>query len=356
MSIQHLELAYAALSAFSPRVSDWNEDNFIDWEVDAKNLVMLAAEFGAAFRALDDSHEWLKRAQRFDEITGPDSEYERSRQAVVSQLPAASQSSSNPTALVRRWGALTGEETSFAPFPMPVEANLMFAESLLLCHDAGPRRDAVLRWREELARVEKDAEREHLWGTFLIKICTASIDPSFDSYFGHEAMESLLLAFRPLHRVAVAIRSAARSLYRLKIEQAGRHAEPRSDDVPSARREGDEECDRDDANPADVLERGTRQNFEHRECPLVLGNADAGEIVVLGKKKVLPLKRFKVIQALAGEFPATLTKDQLAEKSDCTDAVNMLKAIAKSDDDWRQVIKLAGTTGGGYGLIPRRLC
>src|SRR5271157_1466827 len=40
----------------------------------------------------------------------------------------------------------------------------------------------------------------------------------------------------------------------------------------------------------------------------------------------------------------------LAIESGCGDAVNILKRLAKSDPDWKAVIKLAGKPGGRYRI------
>jgi hypothetical protein len=73
--------------------------------------------------------------------------------------------------------------------------------------------------------------------------------------------------------------------------------------------------------------------------------------IVLGKlKKKLTKAQYNVVQALLQARDLGLTKDQLVEKSGHTDAVNVLKNLAKKDSDWKEVIHLAGITGGGYRL------
>lgn len=72
--------------------------------------------------------------------------------------------------------------------------------------------------------------------------------------------------------------------------------------------------------------------------------------IVLGKpKKRLTKAQYNVIQALLSARDRGLTKDQLVEKSGHTDAVNVLKRLAK-DLDWKKVIHLPGITGGGYRI------
>jgi hypothetical protein len=85
--------------------------------------------------------------------------------------------------------------------------------------------------------------------------------------------------------------------------------------------------------------------------PVVLGGSAMDDVVVLGKPKRLTKPRYDVIKALVNAFPQTLTQDQLIAKSDHSDAVGILKRLARRDPDWKVVIKLAGSTGGGYGLI-----
>jgi hypothetical protein len=85
--------------------------------------------------------------------------------------------------------------------------------------------------------------------------------------------------------------------------------------------------------------------------PIELGSSTSQPVYVLGKPKSLTLTRFNVVTVLNRSFPATLTKDQLVKESGHEDAVNILKRLKDTDDDWNAVIKLAVQTGGGYGII-----
>jgi hypothetical protein len=90
----------------------------------------------------------------------------------------------------------------------------------------------------------------------------------------------------------------------------------------------------------------------HPECPVEMGACEERVAFVNGVRKRLTRGRYNVIQTLVNAFPATLTKDELIRLSGHSDAVNMLKALANGDADWRTVIRIAGSTGGGYGLNP----
>jgi hypothetical protein len=88
----------------------------------------------------------------------------------------------------------------------------------------------------------------------------------------------------------------------------------------------------------------------NQTCSVTIHNPDKFEVIVNNKVKTLKSARFDVIKALVDEFPDKLTKDQLIEKSKHSDAVNMLKAIAELDRDWKSVILLPGSPGKGYRL------
>ena len=74
---------------------------------------------------------------------------------------------------------------------------------------------------------------------------------------------------------------------------------------------------------------------------------------VLGKE-VSPLVKaqYNIIQALL-RADRLLSMGELRLRSGHPGAVNSLKAVAKLPH-WCKVIKLAGTTGGGYGIIDPR--
>jgi hypothetical protein len=91
----------------------------------------------------------------------------------------------------------------------------------------------------------------------------------------------------------------------------------------------------------------------NQTCCVAIGNPDICEVIVNNKVKTLTPARFDVVMTLVNAFPGKLNKDQLPRKSGHNDAVNMLKALAKSDQDWNSVILLAGSPGKGYGLKGR---
>ena len=93
----------------------------------------------------------------------------------------------------------------------------------------------------------------------------------------------------------------------------------------------------------------TRPSQTESACPVQL-DAPGKPVRVLGKPKELTSAQYNVVQTLVEAYPNTVTKDHLANRSGHVDAVNTLKRLARKDDTWAKVIKLAGRTGGGYGL------
>ena len=86
------------------------------------------------------------------------------------------------------------------------------------------------------------------------------------------------------------------------------------------------------------------------EPPVKLGKP-GDEPIVRGKRKSrLTFARYNVVKALLVAGDDGLSKDSLAIESGCGDAVNILKRLAKSDPDWKAVIKLAGKPGGRYRI------
>lgn len=67
-------------------------------------------------------------------------------------------------------------------------------------------------------------------------------------------------------------------------------------------------------------------------------------------KQKLTVPQYNVIKTLLDAQDAALTKDELVIKSGHSDARAILKRLAKSDSDWKQVIHFAGKTGGGYWI------
>jgi hypothetical protein len=98
--------------------------------------------------------------------------------------------------------------------------------------------------------------------------------------------------------------------------------------------------------------------LRHRRCdspsepeevtPVVLFGPGVRPLV-LGRPKVkLTLAQFRVVKALLDAGEAGLCKARLQTISG--DAINVLKRLAKSDDDWGAVIHLPGLPGRGYRI------
>jgi len=213
MGTRQLELAYDALDRFEPRVLNCDDKNYVDWRNDVKELIRLAAEFRTAFGGVDEKNEMSRREELLAEITGKGSTYDAVRRGVIPIIRAVSKQSKTQSELEDRWGVIDNGEMSFALFPLGFEASLSVADGLLSQLKGEPERELVVRWRDQLVRVERVCDREHLWGTFLIVLCTAVFDPDCADIFDRDGMDQVLLVFRQLHKVATAIRSAARSLY-----------------------------------------------------------------------------------------------------------------------------------------------
>lgn len=86
-------------------------------------------------------------------------------------------------------------------------------------------------------------------------------------------------------------------------------------------------------------------------CPIILGSQKLRQVTVNGKETSVTEGQWDVLQALVDVYPDTMTKDELVVSGNHTDAVNILKRLTKRDDHWAAVIKLAGSTGGGYGIV-----
>jgi hypothetical protein len=66
----------------------------------------------------------------------------------------------------------------------------------------------------------------------------------------------------------------------------------------------------------------------------------------------LNVSRYAVIKPLVDVFPKRLKGPELVAKSQKSDAVKILKAVARIDSRWAKVIDLPGDRYGyGYGLI-----
>jgi hypothetical protein len=83
MGILQLELAYDALDRFEPRVLNCDDDNYVDWQNDTKELIRLAAEFGTAFGEVDKTNEMSRREKHLADISGNGSAYDTARRGVI---------------------------------------------------------------------------------------------------------------------------------------------------------------------------------------------------------------------------------------------------------------------------------
>ncbi len=86
------------------------------------------------------------------------------------------------------------------------------------------------------------------------------------------------------------------------------------------------------------------------KAPAVVLNGQGSPVIVLGKEKEpVTAAQYDVLVALL-DAPNGLAKDALAKNSRHTDAVKILKRIAKIDADWAAVIGLAGKPNGRYRI------
>lgn len=83
---------------------------------------------------------------------------------------------------------------------------------------------------------------------------------------------------------------------------------------------------------------------------LVLRDRHLGPIVCGTEKPVLTPARYDVIDCLISAGAKGLTGNRLVTTSRHGDAVNILKALAATDDDWKQVVSLPGKPNAGYRI------
>jgi hypothetical protein len=81
---------------------------------------------------------------------------------------------------------------------------------------------------------------------------------------------------------------------------------------------------------------------------VVLNGPGKPPVVLSNPKTPLTKTRYDVVKAILDAGSEGLTKDDLVKKSGHTDAVNTLKALARSDSDWCEVIHLPGRPGRRY--------
>jgi hypothetical protein len=87
-------------------------------------------------------------------------------------------------------------------------------------------------------------------------------------------------------------------------------------------------------------------------APAVVLNGQGKPPVVRGQRKpVLTFAQYNVVTALLQAGEGGLSKDELARDSGHTDALGILRRLARKDPDWAAVIRFAGQTGGRYRII-----
>ena len=86
------------------------------------------------------------------------------------------------------------------------------------------------------------------------------------------------------------------------------------------------------------------------EALVILRSPTACPVVRGKEKRPLTTPQYNVVKALMDAGEHGLTGDELVNKSGHGGAVNVLKALARSDADWGAVISLPGRPGGRYRL------
>lgn len=67
-------------------------------------------------------------------------------------------------------------------------------------------------------------------------------------------------------------------------------------------------------------------------------------------QRAVSTPQYDVVKALLEAEDSGLTKDELAQKSGHEDARGILRRLAKSDPDWKEVIHFAEAAYGGYRI------
>jgi hypothetical protein len=98
-------------------------------------------------------------------------------------------------------------------------------------------------------------------------------------------------------------------------------------------------------------EPSTDESHARGDCPVRITDEKGRWVEVLGQDKQLTPARFDVVRALIKQYPRTFNKDELIIVSKRGAALSALNGLRKSDRVWESVIKMAGKTGGGYGLV-----
>jgi hypothetical protein len=116
-----------------------------------------------------------------DELSGVGSSLEQAREEATHLLRRIKQnaqpsSADSEAALCQ----LCDEDLAHLFFPYRTQVALTQARHLLAQYEPSSLvYQAILRWRDELWDLVQRAEREHLWGSFLILMCYADQHPEF---------------------------------------------------------------------------------------------------------------------------------------------------------------------------------
>lgn len=138
-----------------------------------------------------------------------------------------------------------------------------------------------------------------------------------------------------------------------------KHCAPGDAEVPHDRAQAVAYLDRVINGCSDVLQQSPNRTLPggapsvppSSGVPPVVLNGQAKAPVVKGKPKpTLRHAQYNVVQALLRAGGGGLTKDQLVSQSGHSDAVNILKRLAR-DRDWATVIGLPGTSGKRYRIL-----
>jgi hypothetical protein len=88
---------------------------------------------------------------------------------------------------------------------------------------------------------------------------------------------------------------------------------------------------------------------------VVLRGSHRSPLVCGVERAVLKRSQYDVVKALNAAGPEGLSGKTLVERSNHSDAVNILKRLRKSDPHWKRVIQLAGVSGRRYAITDPQL-
>jgi hypothetical protein len=92
------------------------------------------------------------------------------------------------------------------------------------------------------------------------------------------------------------------------------------------------------------------EHEEEEQRQVVLRGRDEAPIVLGKPKKKLGKAQYNVVKTALEAPDGGWTKGQLVDQSGHGDALQILRRLAKKDQDWARVIHFAGQTGGGYWI------